>query len=72
MRNLYAIFAKSLNICKRVIANLDNESGNMPRKGMTRRFSDHEIMTLKRVTLEPKPFLISLVFHPNETLVPLE
>ena len=30
MHNLYAIFAKFLNICKQVAGNLVNESGNVP------------------------------------------
>lgn len=32
MHNLYAIFAKFLNICKQVIGNLVNESGNVPKE----------------------------------------
>lgn len=31
MHNLYAIFAKLLNICKQIAGNLVNESGNVPR-----------------------------------------
>ena len=46
MHNLYAIFAKFLNICKQVSGNLVNESGNMPRKGVVPRFSDPEIVAL--------------------------
>ena len=46
MHNLYAIFAKILNICKQVAGNLVNESGNVPRKGVVPRFSDLEIMAL--------------------------
>ena len=34
MHNLYAIFAKFLNICKQVAGNLVNESGNIPRRGL--------------------------------------
>lgn len=34
IHNLYAIFAKILNICKQVAGNLVNESGNVPRKGV--------------------------------------
>ena len=33
MHNLYAIFAKLLNICKQIAGNLVNESGNVPRRG---------------------------------------
>ena len=46
MHNLYAIFAKFLNVCKQVSGNLVNESGNMPRKGVVPRFSDLEIVAL--------------------------
>ena len=46
MHNLYAIFAKILNICKQVAGNLVNESGNAPRKGVVPRFSDLEIVAL--------------------------
>ena len=46
MHNLYAIFAKILNICKQVAGNLVNESGNVPRKGVVPRFSNLEIMAL--------------------------
>ncbi len=34
MHNLYAIFAKFLNICKQVAGNLVNESGNVLKKGV--------------------------------------
>ena len=33
MHNLYAIFAKFLNICKQIAGNLVNKSGNVRRKG---------------------------------------
>ena len=46
MHNLYAIFAKLLNICKQVAGNLVNESGNVPRRGVVPRFSDLEIVAL--------------------------
>ena len=46
MHNLYAIFAKFLNICKQVAGNLVNESGNVPRRGVVPRFSDLEIVAL--------------------------
>lgn len=46
MHNLYALFAKFLNICKQVAGNLVNESGNVPRKGVAPRFSDLEIVAL--------------------------
>lgn len=46
MHNLYAIFAKFLNICKQVAGNLVNESGNVPRRGVVPRFSDLEVVAL--------------------------
>ena len=46
MHNLYAIFAKFLNICKQVAGNLVNESGNIPRRGVVPKFSDLEIVAL--------------------------
>ena len=46
MHNLYAIFAKILNICKQVAGNLVNESGNVPRRGVVPKFSDLEIVAL--------------------------
>ena len=32
MHNLYAIFAKFLNICKQTVGNLVNKSGNIAKK----------------------------------------
>ena len=46
MHNLYAIFAKFLDICKRVAGNLVNESGNVPRRGVIPKFSDLEVVAL--------------------------
>lgn len=46
MHNLYAIFAKFLNICKQVAGNLVNESGNIPKRGAVPRFSDLEVIAL--------------------------
>ena len=43
MHNLYAIFAKLLNICKQIAGNLVNESGNVPRRGVVPKFSDLEV-----------------------------
>ncbi|MCQ2267887.1 MAG: hypothetical protein MJZ83_03320 [Bacteroidaceae bacterium] len=40
MRNLTAIFAKFLEICKDFSSNLVNESGNVPRRGVVPKFSD--------------------------------
>lgn len=44
MHNLYAIFAKILDICKQVAGNLVNGSGNVPRRGVVPKFSDLEIV----------------------------
>lgn len=46
MHNLYAIFAKFLEICKQFAGNLVNEKGNQPRPGVVPRFSDLEIIAL--------------------------
>lgn len=46
MHNLYAIFAKFLDICKQIAGNLVNEHGNMPRPGVIPRFSDLEVIAL--------------------------
>lgn len=44
MHNLYAIFAKFLDICKQIAGNLVNEQGNIPRCGGG--FSDLEVVAL--------------------------
>ena len=63
MHNLYAIFAKFLNICKQVAGNFVNESGNVPRKGVVPGFSDLEIMALnmtsETVGIDSKPLLFA-------------
>ena len=46
MHNLYAIFAKFLDICKQMAGNLVNEQGNIPRPGVVPRFSDLEVIAL--------------------------
>ena len=46
MHNLFAIFAKFLNICKQVSGNLVNESGNISRRGVVPRFSDLKVIAL--------------------------
>lgn len=46
MHNLYAIFAKFLDICKQFAGNLVNEQGNIPRCGVVPRFSDLEVLAL--------------------------
>ena len=43
MHNLYAIFAKYLDICKQLVGNLVNERENIPRCGVVPRFSDLSI-----------------------------
>ena len=45
MHNLYAKFAKILEICKQFSENLVNESGNVPRCGPVPKFSDLERAT---------------------------
>lgn len=44
--NLYAIFAKYLDICKQLAGNLVNDQGNIPRCGVVPRFSDLEVVAL--------------------------
>ena len=46
MHNLYANFAKILEICKDFSKNLVNEIGNIPRPGVVPRFSDLEVVAL--------------------------
>ena len=46
MHNLYAIFAKFLEICKEMSFNLVDSHGNIPRRGVVPRFSDLEIVAL--------------------------
>lgn len=46
MYNLYAIFIKFLDICKKVAGNLVNEHGNISRVGVVPRFSDLEVIAL--------------------------
>lgn len=46
MHNLYAIFAKFLDICKQFAGNLVNKQGNIPRCGVVPRFSDLEVVAL--------------------------
>ena len=63
MHNLYAIFAKFLNICKQVAGNLVNESGNLPRRGVVPRFSDLEIVALNMTSevagIDSEPLLFA-------------
>lgn len=46
MRNLYAIFANFLNICKQIAGNFVNKSGNVPRRGVVFFSSPVETMFL--------------------------
>jgi len=46
MHNLYAIFAKYLEICKRFSNDLVNEAGNITRPGVVPMFSDLEVIAL--------------------------
>ena len=52
MHNLYAIFAKLLNICKQIAGNLVNESGNVPRRGMNLGMCQDEESSLNSQTLK--------------------
>ena len=52
MHNLYAIFAKFLNICKQITGNLVNESGNIPRRGVVPRFSNIEIVAVNMASIQ--------------------
>lgn len=49
MHNLYAIFAKFLNICKRIAVNFVNGPRNISRRGVDSRFSDIEIVALNMI-----------------------
>jgi hypothetical protein len=46
MHNLYAIFAKFLEICKHFSNDLVNEAGNITRPGVVPKFSDLEVIAL--------------------------
>ncbi len=46
MHNLYAIFAKIIDICKQKAGNLVNKQGNVSRPGAAPRFSDLEMVNL--------------------------
>lgn len=52
MHNLYAIFAKFLNICKQITGNLVNESGNVPRRGVVPIFSNIEIVAINMASIQ--------------------
>ena len=63
MHNLYAKFAKFLNICKQVAGSLVNESGNVPRRGVVPKFSDLEFvalnMTSEAIGIDSKSLLFA-------------
>ena len=55
MHNLYAIFAKLLNISKQIAGNLVNKSGNVPKRGFVPKFSDLEVVALNMAS-EAAPY----------------
>lgn len=63
MHNLYAIFAKFLDICKMFSADLVNEKGNIPRRGVVPKFSDLEVISLslaaESIGIDSESFLFS-------------
>ena len=63
MHNLYAIFAKYLDICKQFAGNLVTPSGNIPRCGVVPKFSDLEVIALSLVAetegIDSENFLFS-------------
>ena len=78
MHNLYAIFAKLLNICKQIAGNLVNESGNVPRRGFVPKFSDLEVVALnmasEAVGIDSESILLSEISdnssYPNQNIIP--
>ena len=62
MHNLYAIFAKLLNICKQVVGNLVNESGNIPRRCVVPRFSNLDVIVLNMTSEAIGIYSESLLF----------
>ena len=77
MHNLYAIFAKLLNICKQIAGNLVNESGNVPRRGVVPKFSDLEVVALnmasEAVGIDSESLLLSEISdkrsYPNQNII---
>lgn len=63
MRNLTAIFAKFLEICKDFSSNLVNESGNVPRRGVVPKFSDLEVIALSMTAENFSIDSENLLFH---------
>ena len=78
MHNLYAIFAKLLNICKQIAGNLVNESGNVPRRGVVPKFSDLEVVALnmasEAVGIDSESLVLSEISdnnsYPNQNIIP--
>lgn len=60
--NIYAIFTKFLNTCKKVAGNLVNELGNLPREGVVSRLSDFKIVALNRTSKDAGTNSESLLF----------
>jgi hypothetical protein len=64
MHNLYAIFAKFLEICKQFSKTLVNEKGNQPRRGVVPRFSNLEVIALNMVAestgIDSKNYLFAI------------
>lgn len=63
MHNLYAIFAKFLDICKMFSADFVNEKGNILRREIISKFSDLEVISLSLVAesigIDSESFLFS-------------
>ena len=78
MHNLYAIFAKLLNICKQIAGNLVNESGNVPRRGVVPKLSDLEVVALnmasEAVGIDSESLVLSEISdnnsYPNQNIIP--
>lgn len=67
MHNLYAIFAKFLEVCKLFGKTLVNEKGNQLRPGAVPRFSDLEVialsMTAESIGIDSENFLFAKLFE---------
>jgi len=63
IHNLYAIFAKFLDICKTFSADLVNEKGNIPRRGFVPKCSYLEVISLsfaaESIGIDSESFLLS-------------
>ena len=74
MHNLYAIFAKYLEICKHFGDNLVNEKGNQPRRGVVPRFSDLEVialsLTAESIGIDSENNLFAKLFSEYHTQMP--